>query len=116
MSNWELIDFCPQTGLKKYLGDNPDDPDGVLVRYEQTAQSIQTILDRNRREEVDNQNSRMGDMEKVASIPVGVMYEWKRKYNVDAWAASYNPEQAARVKRLLNDPEWRYLKCRNIIL
>ena len=111
MSNWELIDYNPHTGLKKYLGDNPDDPDGVLIRYEQDAKSIEAIIDRNKRMQ-NEATGPMGGMVHAASIPVGIMYEWKQKYNVDAW----DPNQADRVKKLLNDPDYRYLKVRNIIL
>lgn len=111
MSNWELIDHNRDTGLRKYIGDHPDDEDGVLVRYEQDARSIQTILDRNKAGQIDN-TGRMGDFEKVAEIPIGVMYDWIVKYGVDAW----NPHHAAGVKRLLNSSDYRYLKCRNIII
>jgi hypothetical protein len=112
MSNWELIDYNADTGLRKYIGDHPDDPDGVLVRYEQSAKSIEAILDRNKEAATHHNTGRMGDFEKVAEIPVGVMYEWLTKYGVDAW----NPAHQDGVKRLLNDSEWRYLKVRNIIL
>ena len=111
MSNWELIDYNRDTGLKKYIGDHPDDPDGVLVRYEQDAKSIQSIIDRNISGQIDN-TGRMGDVEKVAEIPIGVMYEWLTKYGVDAW----NPHHRDGVKRLLNSPDYRYLKCRNVII
>ncbi|MXO67785.1 hypothetical protein GRI72_02920 [Altererythrobacter marinus] len=112
MSNWELIDFNPDTGLRKYVGDHPDDPDGVLVRYEQSAKSIDAIIERNKRAQIDSQGKRLGSLEKVAEIPVGVMYEWLVKFGVDAW----NPDHSDAVKKLLNDPDYRYLKCKNIIL
>lgn len=111
MANWELIDFNPATGLRKYLGDHPDDPDGVLVRYEQDAKSIQSIVDRNKAAANDACGP-MDDMTKAAEIPIGVMYEWLVKYGVDFW----NPAHRDGVKRLLNDPDYRYLKCRDIII
>lgn len=111
MSNWELIDYNPGTGLKKYIGDHPDDPDGVLIRYEQDAQSIQQIIDRNKQAQLENVG-RMGPAVKAAEIPIGVMYEWLVKHGVDFW----NPDHRDGVKRLLNDPDYRYLKCRNIII
>jgi hypothetical protein len=111
MSNWELIDYNRDTGLKKYLGDHPDDPDGVLVRYEQDAKSIQQIIDRNKEAQTWN-TGRMGDVEKVAEIPIGVMYEWITKHGVDCW----NPNHQDGVKRLLNSSDYRYLKCRDIII
>jgi hypothetical protein len=112
MSNWELIDWNPDTGLRKYIGDHPDDPDGVLVRYEQSGKSIEKILDRNKRAQIDNAGKKLGDLEKVAEIPIGVMYEWLVKYGVDCW----NPNHSDAVKRLLNSSDYRYLKCKDIYL
>lgn len=112
MSNWELISHCRDTGLKKYIGDHPDDPDGVLVRYEQDAKSIQAIIDRNKRAQIDNAGTRMKGLNKVAEIPIGVMYEWLTKYGVNAW----NPDHSDGVKRLLNSSDYRWLKCRDVIL
>lgn len=116
MSNWELIDYNPHNGLKKYLGDNPDDPEGVLVRYEQDAASIQKILDANHVARNHLNTGRMGDMEHVAHVPIGVMYEWKVKFGVDAWKYASCEETRRRVNRLLNDPDYRYLKTRDIII
>ena len=112
MANWELIDYNRDTGLKKYLGDHPDDPDGVLVRYEQSGDSIQQIIDRNKRAQIDNAGKRLNSVNKVAEIPIGIMYDWLVKYGVDCW----NPDHSDGVKRLLNSSDYRYLKCRDIIL
>ena len=111
MSNWELIDYNPHNGLRKYLGDNPDDPDGVLVRYEQDASAVQEIIDRNKAVQADSWNKK-DDMWHAAHVPVGVMYEWKVKHGVDAW----DPNHAAGVRRLLNSNEYRYLRVKNFIL
>jgi hypothetical protein len=51
-------------------------------------------------------------MEKVASIPVSVMYEWLTKFGVNAW----NPAHQDAVIRLLNSSDYRYLKCRDIYI
>jgi hypothetical protein len=42
----------------------------------------------------------------VARIPVGVQHEWLKRYGVDI----YNKEQEKEVRKLLNDPEWKYLR------
>jgi hypothetical protein len=112
MANWELIDHNPITGLNKYLGDHPDDPDGVLVRYEQTAESIQQIIDRNKAAQLENTGPMKDELVKAAEIPIGIMYEWLVKHGVDFW----NPNHKDGVKRLLNSSDYRYLKCRNIII
>jgi hypothetical protein len=114
--NWELIDENPHNGLKKYLGDNPDDPEGVLVRYEQDAASVQRHIDQNKTLANHVNTGKMGDMEHVASIPIGVMYEWKVKYGVDAWKYTTCLDTRRRVNRLLNDSDYRYLKTRDIII
>lgn len=116
MSNWELIDHNPHTGLKKYLGDNPDDPEGVLVRYEQSAEAIQRHIDQNKFLAQHVNTGKMGDMEHVASIPIGVMYEWKVKHGVDAWNYTRCEMTRKKVNALLNSSDYRYLKTRNIII
>lgn len=114
MSNWELIDFNPDTGMRKYLGDNPDDEDGVLVRYEQDPIALKAILDANKRSQNEDFDRR-SNMWHAAHIPIGVMYEWKVKYGVDAWNTS-DPDQKKAVRRLLNSDEYRYLRVKNFML
>lgn len=116
MSNWEQIDFNPYTGVKTYLGDNPDDPEGVLVRHEFSRNVTNKILDINKIEENHVNTGRMGDMQRAARIPVEVMYEWKIKFGVDAWRYASDPDVQKRVNALLNSSDYRYLKCKNIIL
>lgn len=116
MSNWEQIDYNPHNGLRKFLGDNPDDPGGVLVRYSQDASAIQRHIDQNKTLANHVNIGRMGDMAHVASIPIGVMYEWKVKHGVDAWNYTTCPDTRARVNALLNSSDYRYLKTRDIII
>jgi hypothetical protein len=113
--NWELIDFDPATGLKKYIGDNPDDSEGVCVRYEQDAASIKTVIDRNKESQATGFDKR-SDFWHAAHIPIGVMYEWKVKHGVDAWKYSSCEETRRKVNRLLNDPDYRYLRVNNFIM
>ena len=107
MNDWQLIDDGSFNGVKKYI--RADDEDNVQVRYEGHDHSI---VDANKRAQVDSLNTRMGDMEKVASIPVSVMYEWLTKFGVNAW----NPAHQDAVIKLLNSSDYRYLKCRDIII
>lgn len=115
MSNWELIDYNPYNGVRKYLGDNPDDAEGCLVKTEFDRRITRAIIDANKQSQIDN-TGRMGDMAKAASIPIEVMYEWKQKFNVDAWKYASCDETRRKVNGLLNDSDYRYLKCRNIII
>lgn len=115
MSNWERIDYNPHNGLSKYIGDHPDDPDGVTVRYSQDAAAIQAILDRNKSSQADPFD-RKADMWHAAHVPVGVMYEWKVKHGVDAWKYSSCEESRKRVNALLNSSEYRYLRVKNFVI
>ncbi len=46
------------------------------------------------------------ELRRVASIPVGVQLEWIRRFGTDPLAKSNEP----LLRRLLNDPEWAYLR------
>lgn len=111
MSDWELIDSNPLTGLNKYIASDVDDPDRVLIRYEQSAEAIQQVIDRNKASQVNGFDKR-SDMWHAAHIPVGVMYEWKKKHGVDAWDPAHRPA----VMRLLNDPDYRWLRVNHFII
>ena len=106
-SDWELL--SNQNGVKKFIRSSDADHGTVEVK---TVTDNQPILDANKRAQVDNMGTRMGEMEKVASIPVGVMYEWLTKYGVNAW----NPAHQDAVIKLLNSSDYRYLKCRDIYI
>lgn len=108
-SDWELIDDGSFNGLKKYIRSSDENQGTVEVRYEQDTTPI---LDANKRAQSDTAGTRMGEMEKVASIPAWVMYEWLTKHGVNFW----NPNHEDGVKRLLNSSDYRWLKCREIII
>ncbi len=46
------------------------------------------------------------DLRRVASIPIGVQFEWMRRYGADPLAKG----NETLLRRLLNDPEWAYLR------
>jgi hypothetical protein len=53
------------------------------------------------------------DMWKVASIPIMVQFQWLQKYGItDVTSKEHWP----KVRKLLNDPDWRYLKTADIII
>jgi hypothetical protein len=109
-AEWELIDHDPSTGLSKWLGYDADS-DSVLVAYDQDRAAQAAILDRNKAAQADSWDRR-SDFWHAAHIPVGVMYEWKVRHGVDAWDPAHRPG----VMRLLNDPDYRYLRVRHFIL
>lgn len=114
--NWELMDANPYTGVRTYIGDNPDDAEGVCVRHEFSRNYTNAIIDINKIDANHNNTGRMGDMAHAARIPVEVMYEWKVKFGVDAWRYSADGDVRKKVHQLLNSSDYRYLKCREIIL
>ena len=96
---------------------------GVTTTYEDlgddgfalhTTQDVGDVLDDNKAKRNMGRDyyARDKDMWKVASIPVIVQMEWMTKLGVDI----YNPDHGEAVKKLLNSPEWRYLKTAEIII
>lgn len=107
-SDWELIDDGAFNGMRKFI--RASDEDEVEVRYEQDCDPL---LERNKMMQAETAGTRMGDgLEKVASIPTYIIYEWITKHGVNL----YNPDHMDGVKRLLNSSDYRWLKCREIII
>jgi hypothetical protein len=102
-----LLDHDTETGLKTWHIFDPVTEETAL-EYEQ---DVEPILDANKAA-ANEASGPMGDMVHVASIPVSVQLRWFVEKGVDV----LNPDHKQAVARLLDDPEWRYLKCRNIIL
>jgi len=111
MPNWELLDYNPATGVRKWIAADQHEEDAVLVRTEFETAQTEAILDRNKAAQVDN-TGRMGDIAHAASIPTSVMYEWLTKFGVNAW----NPAHSDAVKKLLNSSDYRWCMVKNIIL
>lgn len=102
-----LLDYDAFTGLMTWH-DYDEATGETRLHYEQDAAPI---LEDNRRAANDNKG-RMGDLVHVASIPAVVQMKWLVEKGVDV----LNPEHKQAVAKLLDDPDWRYLKCREIIV
>jgi hypothetical protein len=111
MPAWELLDYDPSLGIRKYIAADEHEEDAVLVKHEFDRDHTLSLIDQNKAAQNDATGP-MGDMALAARIPISVMYDWLVKHGVNAW----NPHHSDGVKKLLNDPDYRYLKCRNIIL
>ena len=74
--------------------------------YIEHRQDVDPILDANRAERNEFRGYKGDGFHKFASIPNVVITKWWVDYGIDA----FNPDHAEAVKRLLNDPEWRYLR------
>lgn len=110
MSDWELIDYIPEQGLKVFLGFD-EESDSVLVKHEQTADSLEEILNRNKSSQADGFDKR-GDMWHGGHIPIGVIFEWLTKYGVDF----YNTDHRPGVIRLLNSNEYSHCRANRFII
>ena len=109
-TEWELIDADPATGLRKWLGYEAEG-DKVLVAYDQDRAVTDAIVDANKAAQAESFDRR-SDFWHAAHIPVGVMYEWKARHGIGAWDPNHRPG----VMRLLNDPDYRYLRVRHFII
>jgi hypothetical protein len=100
-----ILDYDPLTGIKSvYEGTT----DGFMVHYEQ---DVEDIIETNKIKANDAPD-RMGEFVHAADIPITIQMEWMIKHGVDI----YNPDHTPGILRLLNDPDYRYLKTRHIIL
>jgi len=99
-----LLDTDPLTGAVETFEFDEADDRVVLRRY----CDVQPAIDKNKAAHLDGDGwvGRGRDMRLAASIPLDVALLWLQKYGVSCWKAEHWPA----VKRLLEDPEWRYLR------
>lgn len=105
------LDTDPYSGAVETLSVDEMSGDFAIHR---TA-DVQPIIDANK--EWENHVSHVRtpgdlDMRLAARIPIEVAYLWLQRYGICAW----KKEHWDKVKRLLNDGEWRYLRTNNLIL
>ncbi len=98
--------YDPVTGLRVEYEDNGD---GFSLH---TTQEVEPILDANKTVQNDGKAYKHKDWWHAASIPASVQMKWLVEHGVDLM----NPDHAEGVKRLLNDPEYKYLRTRNFQL
>lgn len=75
----------------------------------QRIADVEPVIDWNKAYQNDNPSG-MGptrEWKHVARIPVTVVFEWIQRYGVDPT----QKENRQLLMRLLNDPEWRYLRA-----
>ena len=68
-------------------------------------QDIKPLIDSNKKLQQEDHHI-ADDFRLSARIPMTVYYEWKNKYGVDM----FDPNHKEGVKKLINSPEYRYLK------
>ncbi len=77
--------------------------------YVGSEQDISSLLDVNKTLQNDTDYSKQGIKSEwwhMAKIPNIVIEKWKNEYGIDV----LNKDHWPRVKKLLNDPEYRWLK------
>jgi hypothetical protein len=69
---------------------------------------VEPILDNNKRLQNDGTNgfTPSRDMKRIASIPNVIIEMWRNQLGVDL----FNKDHEPAIKRLLNDPDWQYLR------
>jgi hypothetical protein len=80
--------------------------DGKII-LKRTCVDVEPVLDRNKAlQNAGDGYSPSREMQRVASIPIGVVEMWKVIYGVDPTARG----NERLLTRLLNDPEWLWLR------
>lgn len=94
------------------------EPDGTreIFHFDDVTQqvTIQTITDAEPIIEANKRLFNQGDtgyspsreMKRAANIPMGVVLLWRQRYGVDV----FNRDHTEKVRKLLNDSEWRLLR------
>lgn len=91
------------TGIREDLIFDDAENKVILHRYA----DVEPIIDQNKRMFTHNDGySPSREWKRVARIPIAVQLEWIQKYGVDP--LKKGNEQL--LKRLLNDPDWVYLR------
>lgn len=102
-----LFDHDPFTGVTQYS--YYDELTGDLTI--ETVQDVEAQLDMNKAEANDDDFTKKGIKEgmwKYADIPVVVQERWLNEYGLENWPM--RPGNEKLLFRLLNSPEWKYLK------
>ena len=91
-------------------------PDGVIEQHHvehdrisvNYVQDVQPVLDANKSAQNHNPSgmSKSREWKKIAEVPAVVYLQWIKTYGTDPLAKG----NESLLKRLLNDPNWRYLR------
>jgi len=102
-NDWRFLSRDPVSGAVEHYKYDPDG-DRCIIRR---SADIEPIIEANKRSANDGIVQNKGrDMRFAARIPPEVQLLWLQQYGVRAWDKNHK----GAVRRLLNDPEWRYLR------
>jgi len=100
-----LLDYDPLSGITQYFYYDEDTGNFTI----ESVQDVESILDYNKSLQNDEdykKNGMKNEFWHYARIPVVVQEKWLKEFGVDV----HKKEDWPRVKKLLNDPDYRYLK------
>jgi len=100
-----LLDFDADSGVMTYHHYD-EGSDQTHIEVVQDAAPFLRINEMKRNDDAYKRHGMKNDMLHVASIPIGVQAEWLTKYGVNI----HNKDHQPKVTRLLNDPNYRYLR------
>ena len=111
--NRRLLDYDPWTGVATYHSYDHTEKKTWI----EEVQDAQPRIELNKSIQTAEDGGAMGhnaltkigfkrEWWYVASIPIGVQYKWLREKGVDI----HNKDHWPKVRQLLNDPEYRYLR------
>lgn len=113
-----LLNYDPGTGVYEWFHGHGDA--GFSIETYQDPAVVKAIIDRNKAEQNDRSRMQRGiknSFMRAACIPVGVQHKWLQDESFDLYEGSrtgkphkLSPEGQKRFKRLLNSPDYRYLK------
>ena len=103
-----LLDRDPLTGIEEWFHYDHM-TDSVHI---ETKQDVEPIIDGNKDLANDDEYSRDGiknEMWHYASIPLVIQMKWLNEYGMNDWPL--RPGNEKLLFRLLNSPDWKYLRC-----
>lgn len=103
-----LIDHDPYSGVSTWFVPS-DDRRTFGIKY---VQDCEPTIEENKTAQNNAPTRPKGDFHHVAEIPVGIQMKWMIEKGVDV----HNRDHWPAVKRLLNDPEWRWLKRAPLVI
>ncbi len=98
-----FFDHDPATNATEFFHYDESTGDFAI----ETVSDVGPILEANKRQWNDGDGyTPSREMRKIASIPLVILEKWKNELGID-WN---NKNHAPAIRRLLNDPDWRYLR------
>ena len=101
----KLLDYHADTGMKEIFHHDPHTGESTI----ETVQDVEPYLEVNKKLQNMPEYSKQGMKDEFlhyAFIPDSIILKWKVELGIDV----YNPNDKKAVFKLLNDPEYLYLK------